>query len=244
MGMQEWSRRDFGRIALIGGATTALVLTRATPAMAHEVASLPSGNLIGNPWFSKVVGGTLKLDTTGWVFEGSPSWGTGSAKPDCPGPAPWGTSFTLRWARNSGQTPEYHPNIEVRAHTVVAAGSQQRTLKFFMHWVMHRMTLQAYVYGGPSATGPWTQVWIPFQHTEATVWRPPPGASKSEIWKHFTSMPGKFDNWFAPVPRTTTLAQGHAYYKIQLRASYPSPDSTTTGGVGGKLTGVYFATNG
>lgn len=224
------------------GATGALMLASGTSASAHEVAALPADNRITNPWFSKVVNGELRLDTTGWVFEGSPTWGTGNAKPDCPGPAPWYSMHTLRWARQSGQTPEFHPNIEVRAHTVVTANASHRTLKFFMHWVMHRMTLSAYVYGASSAAGPWTQVWSAFEHTETVNWQPSPSEPRSEAWKHFTSMPGKFDNWYAPVPRTRALTQGYPYYKIQLRASYPTPDSTTTGGVGGKLTGVYFAT--
>jgi hypothetical protein len=224
--------------------STVAVSVPAPPAAAHEVASLPPDNLVGNPWLTKVVGGQPRLDTTGWVFEGSPTWGTGNEKEDVPGPAPLGTSFTLRWARNSGQTPEFHPNVEVRVHTVVGANASHRTLKFFMHWVMHRMTLKAVIYGGPSPTGPWTQVWIPFQHTETVVWRPSQGEPKSEIWKHFTSLPGKFDDWFAPVPQVATLPQGNPYYKIELRASYPTPDSTASGGVGGKVTGIYFATSG
>lgn len=231
------------RLAVVLALASAAVLMPASPAAAHEVAPMPPGNLIANPWFTKVVAGQQRLDTTGWVFVGSPTWGTGNAKPDCPGPAPFNTSFTLRWARNSGQTPEFHPNVEVRAHTIVTATATHRTLRFFMHWVMHRMTLSAVVYGGPSATGPWTQVWTPFQHTETVVWRPSDGELKSDIWKHFTSMPGKFDDWYAPVPKVTTLAQGHPYYKVELRASYPTPDATASGGVGGKLTGVYFATS-
>lgn len=238
--MRRTASRVLPRIVL-ATLVTALVLVP-TPALAAEVAPLPAGNLIANPWFSKVVSGQLKLDTSGWVFVGSPTWGTGNAKPDCPGPAPWGTSFTLRWARNSGQTPEFHPNVEVRVHAVVAANGSHRTLKFFMHWVMHRMTLKAVVYGGQSTSGPWTQVWMPFQHTETVDYRPPDGAPRSEAWDHFTSMPGKFDNSFAPVPRQVTLATGYPFYKVELRGSYPDPDSTTTGGVGGKLTGVYFTT--
>ena len=231
------------RTVLVLGATAAMLSVRATPAFAHEVAPLPADNRIANPWLSKIVNGAVQLDKTGWVFEGSPTWGTGNDKLDCPGPAPWNSMHTLRWARNSGQTPEFHPNVVVRVHTVVtAANPAHRTLKFFMHWVMHRMTLQAYVYGAASAGGPWTQVWYAFEHTQTVNWQPPPSVPRSEAWKHFTAMPTKFDDWYAPVPRTRTLTQGFPYYKVELRASYPTPDSTTTGGVGGKLTGVYFAT--
>lgn len=228
--------------AAVTVALIAMLMPAAPAAAANVVAQLPSDNLISNPWFSKVVNGQLRLDTSGWVFVGSPTWGTGNAKADCPGPAPWGTSYTLRWARQAGQTPEFHPNVEVKAHTIVSTSSSKRTLKFAMHWVMHRMTLKAVVYGASSPNGPWTQVWTPFQHTETVEWRPPAGAPKSAIWQHFTSLPNKFDDWYAPVPQTTTLSQGYAYYKVELRASYPEPDSTTSGGVGGKLTGVYFAT--
>jgi hypothetical protein len=230
------------RLTTVIAAALVTVGMAATPASAHVVAQLPSGNLIANPWLTKVVNGQLKLDTTGWVFEGSPTWGTGNAKGDCPGPAPHGTSFTLRWARQSGQTPEFHPNVEVRVHTVVAANNSHRTIKFFMHWVMHRMTHTAVVYGGPSPSGPWTQLWTAFNHTETVDFRPSPGEPRSEAWQHFTSLPGKFDDWFAPVPRTTVLPQGHPYYRVQLRASYPTPDSTASGAVGGKVTGLYFAT--
>lgn len=237
--------RRFGlRAALVLTTVAAVVVASAAPAAAaNEVAALPGDNLIANPWLSKVVNGQLKLDTSGWVFEGNPTWGTGNAKADCPGPAPWGTSYTLRWARNSGQTPEFHPNVEVRVHTVVASASSKRTLKYFMHWVMHRMTLKVYVYGGSSANGPWTQVWTPFQHTQTVDWNPPRTEPRSEAWRHFTSLPGKFDDWYAPVPQKITLGQGYPYYKVELRASYPTPDSTTTGAVGGKVTGVYFATS-
>jgi hypothetical protein len=238
----EPSRRYARRAVLLAVLSILPVAVLATPAAAHEVAPMPADNLVVNPWLSKAVGGQLVLDTTGWVFQGSPTWGTGNAKSDCPGPAPWNTSFTLRWARNAGQTPEFHPNIEVVAYTVVSANSSHRRLKFFMHWVMHRMTLKALVYGGSSPTGPWTRVWTPFQHTETVLWQSSPTEPRSEAWKHFTSMPGMFDDWFAPVPVTTLLAQGFGYYKIELRASYPDPDSTATGGVGGKLTGVYFNT--
>ncbi|HZM83020.1 MAG TPA: hypothetical protein VFC19_45465 [Candidatus Limnocylindrales bacterium] len=229
-------------VATVLTVTLGLVTLVATPASAHEVAQLPSGNLIASPWLSKVVNGQLKLDTTGWVFEGSPTWGTGNAKPDCPGPAPFATSFTLRWARQAGQIPEFYPNIEVRVHTVVAANSAHRTVKFFMHWVMHRMTLKAVVYGGASPNGPWTQVWTAFDHTETVDFRPSPGEPRSEAWQHFTSLPGMFDDWFAPVPRTTVLPQGYPYYRVQLRASYPNPDNTASGAVGGKVTGLYFTT--
>jgi hypothetical protein len=235
-------RPGWRRLAVVVTAAVVVTTLHATPASAHQVAPMPAGNLIGNPWFSKVVSGQLKLDTTGWVLTGSPAWGTGNAKPDCPGPSPWGTSYTLRWARNSGQIPEFHPNVEVKAHTIVSANGAHRTLKFFMHWVMHRMTLKAVVYSGPTVSGPWTQVWLAFEHTETVNWQPSPSEPRSEAWKHFTSMPGKFSDWFAPVPRTTVLAQGQPFYKIELRASYPTPDATTTGGVGGKLTGVYFST--
>lgn len=237
------SRKITRRTVLLTGASSALLLANPGLALADVVAPLPAGNLVTNPWFSTVVNGELRLDTSGWVFEGSPTWGTGNAKPDCPGPAPWGTSFTLRWARQSGQVPEFHPNIEVRAHTVVAANASHRTIKYFMHWVMHRMTLKTHVYGSASPSGPWTQLWIPFQHTETVNWTHPPSEPRSTAWKHFTSMPGKFDDWYAPVPRTITLGQGYPYYKVELRGSYPEPDSSTTGGVGGKLTGVYFTTS-
>lgn len=232
------------RTALAIAAGAAVGALPATPAFAdYQVAPLPAGNLITNPWLSKVVNGTLKLDTSGWVFVGSPTWGTGNAKPDCPGPSPWNTSYTLRWARNSGATPEFHPNIEVRVHTVVAANSSHRTLKYFMHWVMHRMTLKAVVYGGGSVNGPWTQLWTPFQHTETVNFTHDRSLPRSTAWQHFTSMPGKFSDWFAPVPVVKTLSQGNPFYKVELVGSYPTPDSTTTGGVGGKLTGVYFATS-
>lgn len=242
MNVNAFTGRFTRRAAVLVAVVAAVVVTSAAPAAAtNVVAPLPSDNLIGNPWLTKEVNGQLKLDTSGWVFEGSPTWGTGNAKPDCPGPAPWGTAYTLRWARNSGQTPEFHPNVEVRVHTVVASPGAKRSLKFFMHWVMHRMTLSVHVYGGPSANGPWTHVWVPFQHTQTVDWRPPPSAPRSEAWRYFTSLPGKFDDWYAPVPQTTTLAQGYPYYKIELRASYPTPDSTASGGVGGKVTGLYFA---
>jgi hypothetical protein len=55
-------------------------------------------------------------------------------------------------------------------------------------------------------------------------------------------VPGEFDDWFAPVSRTTVLPQGHLYYRVQLRASYPQPDNTASGAAGGRVTGLYFTT--
>ena len=96
--------------------------------------------------------------------------------------------------------------------------------------------------GGPSPTGLWTQVWAAFDRAETVDFRPSPGEPRSEAWQPFASVPGEFDDWFAPVSRTTVLPQGHLYYRVQLRASYPQPDNTASGAAGGRVTGLYFTT--
>jgi hypothetical protein len=101
----------------------------------------------------------------------------------------------------------------------------------------NRMTLEAVVYGGPSPTGP---VDPGLGTVPAHRDRGLPAAPRAS--RSFTSLPGMLDDSFARCRGWLPCRKETPFYKIELRASYPAPD--TSGGVGGKVTGIYFTTSG
>ena len=216
-----------------------VALFRHTPAThAFPVPELPGDNLIVNPWFRDAnnpaeegLDGWTRLLTNGvgWVLsqkESNPapdiviSGDCGNASVYC------GTS--ARWAEivSGPQAGNVYPNIDVFLYQVVAANAADRQLKFFTHWVSHRVAAaDVSIYGSQSPNGPWTLVWVPFFHSQDVV-IVPPGGDVSELWEETGFL-------------ETTLDQGYSHYKVELRARLPEGD-----GVGFKMTGLYFATVG
>ncbi len=203
---------------------------------AFPVPELPDDNLIVNPWFRDDADPSAAgLD--GWtrVLTNGVGWVT-SQKESNPSPTIvvsgrcgydsvyCGTS--ARWAKivsgpYAGQT---FPNIDVYLYQVVDSGAQTKELTFFMHWVSHRVAAaEVTIFGSQSPNGPWTQVWVPFFHSQDEVIYPP-GGEIEEIWEETGFL-------------ETTLGQGFRYYKVQFRANLPEGE-----GVGFKMTGVYFGT--
>ena len=200
---------------------------------AFPVPELPGGNLIVNPWFRDATDlsepgfdGWTRIMTNGVTW--GPSQKISNPAPDIVISADCGyeqvfCGTAARWAAQGGVT---YPNIDVILYQVVAANPAHRQLRFFTHWVSHRVEA-AYVeiYGSHSPNGPWTLVWEPFFHSQDEVIIPPSG-DVADLWE----VTGFLEK---------TLVQGFNYYKVQFRARLPEGD-----GVGFKTTGVYFTTKG
>lgn len=213
-----------------------------------EYPSLPSDNLIENPWFR--IDCEASLD--GWsvdVTADGLSWGPSDkvqnpSDEDCDGEY---NGNSARWARQSGNMPEFSPDQDARIWQVVGpVNPNATTLRFHVLLVAHRMTqLRAQISGADSPDGPWTEVWTPLDAqwlTEGGANGPfdgmcPGGMQDREcLWDLVTEAElGSLE------PLVHELEQGHAYYRIEFLANYPQPDATATGDVGGKVTRVYFA---
>ena len=112
-------------------------------------------------------------------------------------------------------------------YQVVAANPANKTLKFDMFWVTHTVNPgEVDVYGGPSETGPWTQLWRPFHQVHLKPVRPPEGRSGNLLWRHYSDLTDLV---------TTTIPAGHPYYKIVVRGNLPDKSG------GFKITGIYFS---
>jgi hypothetical protein len=220
-------------LALIVG--TALIFSQEI-AYAFRVAELPEDNLIVNPWFRSASNQNL-AGFDGWTrpLTDGVTWGL-SHKESNPSPnlvvigrcgsqqVYCGTA--ARWAEQDGVL---YPNIDVYAYQVVAADSSRRKLKFFAHYVSHRVEVGAVnVYGGPSADGPWELVWTPLYYTQ-DVKEVPESGGQQELW-----MESGFREW--------TIEQGYPFYKVELHARLPELVGDAIRGAGFKITGIYFAT--
>lgn len=203
-------------------------------ALSFQVPSLPSGNLLSNPWF-RTQSEPVEASLDGWtrVVQNQVGWGL-SHKASNPSPniiisgrcgfEPVYCGTAARWAEQDGVI---YPNIDAVLYQVVSADSNDRQLKFMTHWVTHIMEVaEVTIYGSSSNNGPWTKLWVPFFHSQYS--NPAPPDDQSELWQH-TGMV------------ETTLAKGYNYYKVEIHGRYPQPPSPTVA-VGFKLTGIYFTT--
>ena len=142
-------------------------------ARAFPVPELPEDNLITNPWFRSASDPT-KPGLDGWTDAAGENkyWST-SQKETNPSPdivvsgicgsrqVYCGTTARLHPKKVSGGRAV--PGVDAYLSQVVTANSSHRKLKFFMHWVSHRVDLaEVSIYGGDSAHGPWTLAWTPF----------------------------------------------------------------------------------
>lgn len=208
--------------------------------IAFEYNALPGDNLIQNPWFRE----DCAFSLNGWETT-DPGWGLSDKTQDptdenCNGD--W-TGFAARFARNSGATPEFSPNVDALLWQVVGpVDPTHRKLSFHFLFVAHRFNqLKAEIYGSDSADGPWTSVWTVMDKQ----WLNTEGANapynqfcledRQCLWDYVTEAElGSLD------PLTNTIDQGYAYYKVEFLGNYPDPDGTSTGDVGGKIVRVYF----
>jgi hypothetical protein len=203
-------------------------------AYAFPVPELPGDNLIVNPWFRSESNST-QAGFDGWtrVLTDGISWGP-SQKVSNPSPdiVVAGTcgfeqvycGTAARWAEQSGVL---YPNIDVFAYQIVAADPSQRNLKFFAHYVSHRVDVGAVkIYGSDSADGPWTLLWVPLYHSqdEQIV---PESRDVVELWEETGFL-------------ERAIERGYPYYKVELQSRLPEWHMIR--GVGFKITGIYFAT--
>lgn len=206
-------------------------------AFAFQVPLLPGNNLVENPWFRSSADPTLSsLD--GWSDAAGINqyWST-SQKASNPSPdifvnelcgsQPTYCGTAARLSPTPGQTGGIGKvGIDAYLYQVVQANESSCKLKFFAHWVSHKIDpAEVTIYGADSQNGPWSEVWVPFYHQQFTVPPPPPG--------------GQADLWTQTGFLEKTLERGYPYYKIEIHARLPDSEL-----VGFKITGVYFATEG
>lgn len=221
-----------------------------TSVSAFQVDPLPSDNLIVNPWFRKTTTtgrkGTITVAShDGWtnVLNNGAGWGTTQKESD-PSPdtviapacnyQPVFCGTGIRWAKNAakGAVQEFYPGVDVYIYQVVNSDPGKTKLKFFTHWVAHKIEIaEVVIYGGNDPAGLWQPVWTPFYQSIDYVQS---DSDQSETWIYFTSL---------TPPVEAVISQGYPFYKVEIHARYGDPDpSLATGGVGVKFTGVYFAT--
>ena len=206
--------------------------------LAFPVPSLPKNNLISNPWF-RDTSDPSRPGLDGWKdAAGLDKYWSTSQKESNPSPdivisamcayeqAYCGTAARLH--PTSGQTGGIGvPGVDAYLFQVVSAEIPHQKIKFFAHWVSHRVIVaEVNVYASDSPTGPWTLKWVPFYHTQDTNPPAPPGG-QGELWQ-------KTD--FLEI----SIGSGYSYYKIEVHARFPDPED---GAAGFKITGVYFATD-
>jgi hypothetical protein len=231
--------RQLGIIALALGLVWCLT---PSPGYTYPVPPLPEDNLIINPWFRSTSDPTTAgLD--GWtrvLQDGNGWWITQKASNPSPdviisGKCGFDENYCgtgARWANDPdpGEQENFtFPGVDVYLYQVVNADPANRKLKYFMYWVNHRVDVaEIKIYGSDSTSGQWVEVWLPFSLSQDK--NPSPENS-----------PGRGNHpWFHTDTLETILGEGYPYYKIELHARYPEPD-TRQGNVGVKITGVYFA---
>ena len=174
--------------------------------LAWRVEPLPADNLVKNPWFRS--GNKPSLEH--WVPD--KNW-TASDKQGNPTPDDVeGTAARISTGRTDQQRGKtVDVGVETCLYQVVAADPAHTTLKFDMYWVTHTVNpCVVTVYGGPSAQGPWTEVWKPFHQVQTKSVMPKSGSRRGQdLWKDYSA---KTDL------ATTTLARGNAHYKIEVCA--------------------------
>ena len=195
-------------LLLLGSGTAVLAQTIVDP--------LPDNNLIENPWFRE--GNQPSL--AGWTdAAGSNVIWSLSQKQSNPGPDQvLGTSARLAFGSGQGGGTG-QAGVDAYLYQVVAADPSLNHLLFKIHWVtqwIDRATVT--IYGGDSADGPWTAVWVPLDVDQST--------STGGAWTQTELL-------------DTTIAKGFPFYKIELYGRYPEGRQQ-----GVKYTGVYFSVDG
>jgi hypothetical protein len=204
-------------------------------AYAFPVPELPSDNLINNPWFrSSADPKASSLD--GWtIAAGSENYWSTSQKESNPSPDIVISGVCGRREVYCGTGARLSPTqgqsgglgqvgVDAYLYQVVSADGNHRHLKFFTHWVSHKIDpAEVTIYGGNSENGPWTSVWVPFHHVQEANSRAPEGG-QAELWAETEFLETRIEN-------------GYDYYKIEIHARLPDSESA-----GFKITGIYFAT--
>ncbi len=197
--------------------TLMLLLGSGTAVLAQTIVDpLPENNLIENPWFRE----GNKPSLAGWTdAAGSNVIWSLSQKQSNPGPDQvLGTSARLAFGSGQGGGTG-QAGVDAYLYQVVAADPSLNHLRFKIHWVtqwIDRATVT--IYGGTSASGPWTAVWVPLDINQST--------STGGAWTQTDLL-------------DTTIAEGFPFYKIELYGRYPEGRQQ-----GAKYTGVYFSVDG
>lgn len=217
-----------------------VLFSRPVTTHAYQVAPLPEGNLIQNPWFQSA-GNPSQPGFDGWtpVLQDGIGWGL-SQKESNPAPVLYvagkcgnqqvycGTG--ARWANyNDEGATTSHPGMDVYLYQVVQADPTARRLNYFMYWVNHKVDIfEVVIYGSNSAGGPWEVAWRPFVLTQDENPSPSEAPGRNNV------------PWFQTNILETVVTEGFPYYKVELHARY-SEAKTNQGDVGVKATGIYFA---
>jgi hypothetical protein len=234
---------SIGKLRLLGAVVAALALwlAAAAPATyAFPVDPLPDDNLLANPWF-RAGSRPIESSLDGWTNPAGEGvyWSTShkiaNPSPDIVISGKCGQEevycgTAARLALTPGQSGGMgQSGVDCYLFQVVAADPTARKLKFFTHWVSHRVDVAAVtIYGGEAAAGPWTPVWVPLSHTQTTLPPLPPG--------------GQSELWVSTGFKEVVVENGYPYYKVEIHARlaevYEGPGGD---GTGFKITGMYFA---
>jgi hypothetical protein len=129
-----------------------------------------------------------------------------------------GTSARLAFGSGQGGGTG-QGGVDAYLYQVVAADSSLTHLQFKTHWVtqwLDRATIT--IYGGNSADGPWTAVWVPLDVDQSTT--------SGGAWTQTELL-------------DTTISEGFPFYKVELFGRYPAGRQQ-----GVKYTGVFFSVDG
>ena len=200
-----------------------------------QVPALPNDNLVTNPWF-RSPSDPNKSGLYGWTdADGLDKYWSSSQKEGNPSPdvlisgvcdfTPVYCGTAARLSLTRGESGGIGlPDVHAYLYQIIPADSSHRKLKFFTHWVSHKINpAEITIYGSNTVNGPWTPLWTPLYHQQDSNPPPPPG--------------GSADLWTTTDFLTYTVNNGYNYYKIEIHARLPQGL-----GVGFKVTGVYFST--
>jgi hypothetical protein len=217
----------------------ALLYLSTANVLAFPVAPLPEDNLIVNPWFRSSSDPT-RSSLDGWTDAAglNKHWSSSQKESNpsqdlviagvCGGKQVYcGTAARLSpTPGQSGGLAE--PEVDAYLYQVVSSRKTHQKLKFFAHWVSHRVEVaEVTIYGGDSPNGPWTSLWVPFFFEQLTL---PP-----------KTVGDRASEWNQTDLVETIIAVGYDFYKIEIHARFPEP-RWRIGDIGLKITGVYFAT--
>lgn len=241
--LKDFFFRSF--LAAIVGCLFFVKLPQTVEAFKYE--SLPSDNLIQNPWFRN----NCKPSLSGWQTTPDVPWKLSEKVQDptdinCVGSGGqewWG--FAARFAKEGGE--QFLPKKDAKLWQVVGpVNENDRTLQVHFLIVAHRVNqYKAEIFGSDSPNGPWVSVWTPLNiqnclSTDCVNNAPGGGCNSGNrqcLWKEVTT---HFLGSEHPISKT--IPKGYKYYKVEFLMNYPDPvASPVTGDVGGKLARVYFS---